>query len=215
MGALDIVYGQAASAADAVAGLIRTPEQRNEARRATYLIDRGVFVRGLDMNRRTRDGRVTPHWGMDLGAPVGTPVHAARSGVVVFARPYRGYGNTVILRHGKLHTQYSHLDSISVTEGQRVLGGAVIGAVGATRHGQNVRWEGDRLVSVGETESGAVSQPITPHLHFEAHPKGMTGSPPRPAIGQQRRLDPVAWLQRQNIQQFAQAYRPRQSPRVA
>ncbi|MFN5855355.1 MAG: peptidoglycan DD-metalloendopeptidase family protein [Pseudanabaenaceae cyanobacterium] len=83
------------------------------------------------------------HSGIDLGAPMGTPVLAAKSGVVEFASWGGGYGNLIEMSHGSTGTRYAHLSSIYVTPGQRVAQGQQIGTVGSTGN------------STG------------PHLHFE------------------------------------------------
>ncbi len=74
------------------------------------------------------------HWGIDIAAPTGTPIKAARSGKVVFAGwNTEGYGNLVILDHGDgIKTYYAHMSSVAVSNGMSVNGGAVIGRVGST-----------------------------------------------------------------------------------
>lgn len=73
------------------------------------------------------------HEGLDIAAPTGTPIHAARSGTVTFAGSQSGYGNVVYLSHaGGDETRYGHMSRIGVRRGMQVGGGAVIGAVGQT-----------------------------------------------------------------------------------
>ena len=73
----------------------------------------------------------TFHDGIDIAAPVGSRVHAAWRGKVLFARAYSGYGRLVILAHGDhLYTLYGHLDHIFAREGQPVPEGGIIGTVG-------------------------------------------------------------------------------------
>jgi len=73
----------------------------------------------------------TFHDGIDIAAKVGSRVHAAWAGKVLFARPYSGYGRLVILEHGNhLYTLYGHLDQIYAHEGQHVSVGRIIGTVG-------------------------------------------------------------------------------------
>jgi len=80
---------------------------------------------------RTHHG---PNRGIDIQAPEGAQVRAARSGRVTFLNQHlRGFGQTVILDHGDaLSTVYAHLASITVTAGQPVRQGQVIGVVGST-----------------------------------------------------------------------------------
>jgi murein DD-endopeptidase MepM/ murein hydrolase activator NlpD len=83
------------------------------------------------------------HSGIDLGAPFGTPVLAAKAGRVQFAGWAGGYGNLIELSHDNMGTRYAHLAAIYVAPGQRVARGQQIGIVGSTGR------------STG------------PHLHFE------------------------------------------------
>ena len=79
--------------------------------------------------------RRMPHYGVDYGAPVGTPVHATADGVVTLAGRNGGGGNTVRLRHPNgYETNYLHLSSYGqgVRSGVRVSQGQVVGYVGST-----------------------------------------------------------------------------------
>ncbi|HEX9187978.1 MAG TPA: M23 family metallopeptidase [Vicinamibacteria bacterium] len=90
------------------------------ADRRTYL------YRGREVDEQT-------HLGFDLASVARTPVPAANRGVVVLARYFGIYGNTVVLDHGLgLATLYSHLSAIDVEEGATVERGAVVGRTGAT-----------------------------------------------------------------------------------
>ena len=73
-----------------------------------------------------------PHYGSDLAAPVGTPVMAPADGVVSFAESGLHYeGALILIDHGQgLISAYLHLSKVSVTAGQPVKQGDVIGAVG-------------------------------------------------------------------------------------
>jgi murein DD-endopeptidase MepM/ murein hydrolase activator NlpD len=76
---------------------------------------------------------VRAHLGVDYRAPVGAPVVAVASGVVVSAGWTNGGGNTVGLRHaGGYETYYLHLSSMAVRRGARVEQGQIIGRVGKT-----------------------------------------------------------------------------------
>lgn len=90
------------------------------------------------------------HRGLDVGAPSGTPIVAARSGTVSFSGwSSRGYGYLVKIRHmGNEETWYAHQSVIYVGVGEYVEQGQVIGRVGSTG------------LSTG------------PHLHFELHKQG-------------------------------------------
>ncbi|HXA28813.1 MAG TPA: M23 family metallopeptidase [Candidatus Angelobacter sp.] len=94
------------------------------------------------------------HTGIDLGAPLGTPVHAALDGVARVVTSATGYGLHVVLDSGDgLTTLYAHLDSATVHDGDEVAAGDVIGQVGSTGN------------STG------------PHLHFEVRRDGIAEDP--------------------------------------
>ena len=84
--------------------------------------------------RRVFNGRLRGrHYGLDIDAPEGAPVKAIGNGTVVLAADRYYSGGTVIVDHGlKLFSMYFHLSQISVSEGQRVGQGDIIGLVGAT-----------------------------------------------------------------------------------
>jgi murein DD-endopeptidase MepM/ murein hydrolase activator NlpD len=78
-------------------------------------------------------GRRMPHWGVDYGAPVGTPVMATADGVVVFTGWHGGGGRMVEIRHaGGFVTAYLHLSRFAsgIRPGVHVSQGQVIGFVG-------------------------------------------------------------------------------------
>lgn len=83
------------------------------------------------------------HKGIDLAAPMGTPVLAATSGRVVAADNISGYGLTVVIEGAGRRNLYAHLSGMAVRPGTEVKAGTVIGWVGSTGN------------STG------------PHLHFE------------------------------------------------
>lgn len=77
------------------------------------------------------------HDGTDLGAGCGTPIYAAAGGTVVAASYDAAYGNRVLMAHGtvngrSLATSYNHLTSDTVSTGQQVSKGQVIGYSGTT-----------------------------------------------------------------------------------
>lgn len=84
------------------------------------------------------------HHGVDIAAPEGTPVRSMKAGRVEHAAAWGSYGLSVVIAHGtNVRTLYAHLSRIDVRAGDRVGGGAVIGAVGRTGNATG------------------------PHLHFE------------------------------------------------
>ncbi len=111
-----------------------------------FLLQRPILPPASDSVERTypfastADGTRDPHRGVEFVNAIGTPVHAAGEGVVLFAgsdesaiySPWRNYyGNLVVLQHeGDLYTLYAHLSAINVTEGESVEAGEQIGEVG-------------------------------------------------------------------------------------
>ena len=76
-----------------------------------------------------------PHYGVDYGAPVGTPVHVTADGIVTMAGRNGGAGNMVRVRHPNgYETNYLHLSRYGggIRKGVRVTQGQVIGYVGST-----------------------------------------------------------------------------------
>lgn len=73
------------------------------------------------------------HRGIDIGAPTGTPVAAAKAGKVIFAGEMGTYGNVVFIDHGNgLSTRYAHLSVIDVAVGDELQRGEKLGEVGST-----------------------------------------------------------------------------------
>lgn len=82
------------------------------------------------------------HAGVDLAAPIGTPVYTPFDGVVTYAGWMNGYGNTVMVTHGEIMTLYAHLDKYVVKVGQKVKAGELIAYVGNTGNstGPHLHW---------------------------------------------------------------------------
>ena len=98
-------------------------------------------------NRIRSKGR-RKHFGIDIVAPKGTPIHAVLDGIVEIVsnggNGFRGYGKTIIINHsGELWTLYSHCATLNVRVGQKVK-------------------QGDTIATVGST-----GRATTNHLHFE------------------------------------------------
>lgn len=103
------------------------------------------------------------HDGVDIAAPVGTPVFAAADGQVIFSDELRGYGKVVIIRHTAQYvTVYAHNRVNWVKEGQFV------------RRGQ-------RIAEVGQT-----GRTTGPSLHFEVRKNNLAQDPLR-YLPQERR----------------------------
>jgi murein DD-endopeptidase MepM/ murein hydrolase activator NlpD len=91
-------------------------------------------VSGSWGNQRILNGEPrTPHYGVDIAAPEGTPIRAPAPGVVAFANPDMHFeGGLVFIDHGQgLISMYLHMSRLDVVEGEHVEQGQVIGAVGS------------------------------------------------------------------------------------
>ena len=104
----------------------------------------GVKTGGNFGKRRVLNGQSnSPHSGVDLPSPTGTPVHAAQNGRVVLAEELYFAGNTVVIDHGfGVYTLYGHFSEIDAKVGDEVKVGDVIGKVGATGRvtGPHLHW---------------------------------------------------------------------------
>jgi murein DD-endopeptidase MepM/ murein hydrolase activator NlpD len=107
-------------------------------------------ISGLVTQEFGHDG----HPGIDIAAAYGSPIHAAGTGVVIYASWESGYGNYTCIGHGGgIATCYGHQSAIYVSVGQTVQRGQVIGAEGSTGY------------STG------------PHVHFEVRVDGAVRNP--------------------------------------
>ena len=71
--------------------------------------------------------------GVGIAGLPGSPVRAARNGLIVLAGPFEGYGPSVVLSHGDgFYSLYLYLEEIRVAEGRSIDMGLVIGTVGGT-----------------------------------------------------------------------------------
>jgi murein DD-endopeptidase MepM/ murein hydrolase activator NlpD len=92
-------------------------------------------ITGVYGSQRILNGKPRrPHYGIDIGAPTGTPVTAPASGIVRMVHPDMYYsGGTVIIDHGHgLSSAFLHMQTVEVKKNQRVKQGARIGTIGAT-----------------------------------------------------------------------------------
>lgn len=92
-------------------------------------------VTGVYGSQRFYNGEArSPHWGIDYAAKEGTPVIAPASGVIVLAESDLYFsGGTIILDHGAgLSSSFLHLSALTVSVGQIVSQGEVVGLVGST-----------------------------------------------------------------------------------
>lgn len=94
----------------------------------------GSVVGRMGIETHPRFGTQVRNDGIDIAAPVGSPVRAVARGRVDFANDdYEGVGGMIVLNHGNgYYTIYSHLSEVSASSGSEVPAGAVIGRTGET-----------------------------------------------------------------------------------
>ena len=111
-----------------------------------------------EFGSKRRNGR--SHTGIDILAPVGTPVYAAHSGIAFKGDVPTGYGKYVMIYHPDgYQTYYGHLSEWAINPVQYVKRGELIGYVGKT--------------------GNAAGKSIEPHLHFEIRKDGEPIDPRR------------------------------------
>jgi septal ring factor EnvC (AmiA/AmiB activator) len=105
---------------------------------------------------RRPNGVVLRNQGIGIATAAGTPVRAVEAGTVVLARPFEGYGPTVMVSHGGgYYTLYLYLARIEVTEGQTIAAGQTIGTVGGeqTPEGPHIEFQVRAPVRTGVPEA--------------------------------------------------------------
>jgi murein DD-endopeptidase MepM/ murein hydrolase activator NlpD len=112
------------------------------------------YSSGFGRRRDPFTGEAAFHPGIDICAARGTPFRATADGTVVLVERSSGLGLTVVIGHGNgYETLYGHCDKVTVSTGQTVRRGEVIGEVGSTGR------------STG------------PHVHYEVHQNGQSINP--------------------------------------
>lgn len=93
----------------------------------------GRLGSGFGSRQDPINGEGAFHSGIDIDAPIGTPVRATADGTVDGMNMGAGYGKQIVLDHGHdILTVYGHLSAMAVLPGQKVTRGQVIGYVGMT-----------------------------------------------------------------------------------
>lgn len=125
----------------------KTPAKKSYLSRYTGPDYGGYFLRPLVGGVKTQG--IHGRNGVDLAAPVGTPIYAAADGTVILAKSSGwngGYGEYIVIQHPNgTQTLYGHLSAVMISRGDKVTRGQRIGSLGSTGR------------STG------------PHVHFEVH----------------------------------------------
>jgi murein DD-endopeptidase MepM/ murein hydrolase activator NlpD len=125
------------------------------------------IVSGVFGSQRILDGKpMAPHFGVDIAAPVGTPIHAPADGIVSDSGDYYLEGGFTMLDHGHgVSTCYLHQSQRLVNIGDSVKQGAVIGLVGQSGRatGPHVHW-GMNWFQVRLDPSRSTRMPAPPAL---------------------------------------------------
>ena len=119
------------------------PVKANPAIRMARWPVTGIVSSPFGVRRFVNGEPRSPHTGIDIAAPKGTPIHAPLAGRVLLIKAMYLDGNTVALGHGNgLVSVYCHLSHIDVHKGEWVKTGQVIGEVGMTGRttGPNLHW---------------------------------------------------------------------------
>jgi murein DD-endopeptidase MepM/ murein hydrolase activator NlpD len=116
----------------------------------------GPISSGYGVRRSPFDHHFVKHKGLDIAAPLGTPVLASADGDVIFSGWSRAFGKTLVLAHSYgIVTKYAHNSQLYAKVGEHVSKGQLISRVGSTGR------------STG------------PHLHYEVWINGRSVSPRR------------------------------------
>lgn len=150
----------------ALAGIGRAGARRlssTDAGSLEWPVDGEVIYR---FGRERRPNGTVLRWnGIGIGSQAGTPVRAVRSGTVVLAGPFEGYGPTVVVSHGGgFYTLYLYLEEIGVLEGREVEAGQVVGTVGGTQTPEGPHLEFQIRAPIG----GGAPQAMDPLLWLKS-----------------------------------------------
>jgi murein DD-endopeptidase MepM/ murein hydrolase activator NlpD len=114
----------------------------------------GWVTSGFGMRTSPFTGERTLHVGLDIAAPVGTPILAPADGIVIFTGKKEGFGNFVMLAHGYgVISRYGHNNQNLVSPGQKLS-------------------RGEQIATVGES-----GRTTGPHLHYEIMVNGKLENP--------------------------------------
>lgn len=136
--------------------LLQQDRLKNKMLNTSAPVTSGWFSSNFGWRVDPFTGKSAMHEGVDYVVPEGTQIHAAASGIVVYAGMHPDFGNLVEIDHGNdILTRYAHASKLMVKVGQLVKRGQLISLVGSTGR------------STGN------------HLHFEVRFKGLAQNPIR------------------------------------
>ncbi|MDK9701266.1 MAG: peptidoglycan DD-metalloendopeptidase family protein [bacterium] len=107
-------------------------------------ISGGYIGSGYGYRNDPFTGKRKEHEGLDINAPIGTPIYATAPGVVKVARYLTAYGNVLVIDHiYGYQTVYAHMNNFAARVGDKVKRGDIIGYVGRTGRasGPHVHYE--------------------------------------------------------------------------
>ncbi len=136
--------------------IIQTFRQNKEiwAYTPSIIPTKGWETSGFGYRTSPFTGQKILHKGLDISAPIGTPVYAPANGRVAGTPTERGYGISLVIDHGRgITTRYAHLNSRAVKKGQTV------------KRGDIIAYTGNSGRSTG------------PHLHYEVRQHGVPVNP--------------------------------------
>jgi septal ring factor EnvC (AmiA/AmiB activator) len=166
---LDILEKEQAKLTDAVAALER---KRREAESKSSASSTSSTLSTRDLGQlnwpiegqlvyrfgpdRKANGIVLKNNGIGIGAAAGAPVKSVEAGTVELAGPFPGYGSAVIVSHGGgYRTLYLWLNTVRVSEGQKITAGQVVGTVGGeqTEEGPHIEFQVRVPITPGKIEA--------------------------------------------------------------
>jgi murein DD-endopeptidase MepM/ murein hydrolase activator NlpD len=156
LGSLSSLMSDRGDKLAALETLLQQDRLKNKMLNTIQPVSSGWFSSNFGWRLDPFTGKSAMHEGVDYVVPQGTPIHAAASGIVVFASFHPQFGNLVEIDHGNdIVTRYAHASKLMVEVGQLVKRGQLISLVGSTGR------------STGN------------HLHFEVRFKGLAQNPTR------------------------------------
>ena len=156
LGSLSSLMSDRGDKLAALETLLQQDRLKNKMLNTIQPVSSGWFSSNFGWRVDPFTGKSAMHEGVDYVVPQGTPIHAAASGIVVYAGMHPDFGNLVEIDHGNdIVTRYAHASKLMVEVGQLVKRGQLISLVGSTGR------------STGN------------HLHFEVRFKGLAQNPIR------------------------------------